>query len=64
MHEKCLSRSAVPDGEARFCIYPDASLETLVTLEKGNPFLDGNFFLACRVQEDVLVGQTFCTPYP
>jgi hypothetical protein len=30
MHEKCLARSAVPDGEAEFRIYPNGSLEALV----------------------------------
>jgi hypothetical protein len=44
MHEKCLARSAVPDGEAEFRIYPDGSLEALVTLEKGNRFMDGILF--------------------
>jgi hypothetical protein len=44
MHEKRLARSAVPDGEAKFCIYPNGSLETLVTFEKGNRFLDGILF--------------------
>ncbi len=44
MHEKCLVHSAVPDGEAAFCIYPDRSLETLVTFEKGNRFLDRILF--------------------
>ncbi len=37
-------RPAVPDGEAEFCIYPDGSFEALVTLEKGNRFLDGILF--------------------
>ncbi len=44
MHEKCLVHPAVPDGEAEFCIYPDGGLEALVTLEKGNRFLDGILF--------------------
>ncbi len=55
MHEKRLTHSAAPDGEAEFHIYPDGSLEALVILEKGNRFLDeilfwhigykGNFFV-------------------
>ncbi len=44
MHEKSLRRSTVPDRETQFCIYPDGSLETLVTLEKGNCFLDKILF--------------------
>jgi hypothetical protein len=44
MHEKCLAHSAVPDGEAKLSIYPDGSLEALVTFEKGNRFLDGILF--------------------
>ncbi len=44
MHEKHLTHSAVPDGEAKFPIYPNDSLETLLTFEKGNPLLDGILF--------------------
>ncbi len=44
MHEKRLVHSAVPEGEAEFCIYPDGSLEALVTLKKGNCFLDRILF--------------------
>jgi hypothetical protein len=56
MHEKRLARSAVPDGEGKLRIYPNGSLETLVTFEKEKPFLERDPFLARRVQEDVLVG--------
>ena len=34
----------MPDGEAKFRIYPDSSLETLVTFEKETVSWTGSFF--------------------
>jgi hypothetical protein len=31
VHEKSLARSSMPDGDTNLCIFPDGSLETLVT---------------------------------
>jgi hypothetical protein len=45
MHEKGLTCASVPDGDAELCVFPDDSLETLVTFESGNHFLDGILFL-------------------
>jgi hypothetical protein len=62
MHEKHLMRSAVPDGEAKFRIYPDGNLETLVTFEMGNHFLDGILFWHVGYRETFLLGKPFTLP--
>jgi hypothetical protein len=36
--------ACVPDGDANLCVFPDGGLETLVTFESGNRFLDWFFF--------------------
>ncbi len=41
VHEKSLARACVPDEGAKLHVFPDGSLETLVTFESGNRFLDG-----------------------
>ena len=43
VHEKSLVHPSVPDGDAKLCIFPDGSLETLVALESGNRFWTGSF---------------------
>jgi hypothetical protein len=44
VHEKSLACACVSDGDAKPCVFPDGSLETLVTFESGNRSLDGILF--------------------
>jgi hypothetical protein len=44
VHEKSLTRSNVPDGDGKLCVFPNGSHETLITFESVNRFLDGILF--------------------